>query len=213
VTSSAQLCFNIAPDIVDKDFTKGVLPMYTCSDLKKGLKLLIDGEPHVIVQYDFTKPGKGQSLYKCKLRNMITGALFDRTYRSGESFEPASLEERDMQYLYQDDSGHVFMDKKTYEQVILTEETLGDDKYFLIDNMDVEILMYGERAIGISLPNFVNLRVTQSDPWVKGDTAAGNNKPATVETGYTLQVPSFVEEGTLIQIDTRTGSYVTRVKE
>jgi elongation factor P len=187
--------------------------MYNCSDLKKGLKLLIDGEPHVIVQYDFTKPGKGQALYKCKLRNMITGSLFDRTYRSGESFEPASLEERDMQYLYQDDSGHVFMDKKSYEQVILTEETLGDDKYFLIDNMDVEILMYGERAIGISLPNFVNLRVTQSDPWVKGDTAAGNNKPATVETGYTLQVPSFVEEGTLIQIDTRTGSYVTRVKE
>lgn len=187
--------------------------MYNCSDLKKGLKLLIDGEPHVIVQYDFTKPGKGQALYKCKLRNMITGSLFDRTYRSGESFEPASLEERDMQYLYQDDSGHVFMDKKTYEQVILTEETLGDDKYFLIDNMDVEILMYGDRAIGISLPNFVNLRVTQSDPWVKGDTAAGNNKPATVETGYTLQVPSFVEEGTLIQIDTRTGNYVTRVKE
>jgi len=187
--------------------------MYNCSDLKKGLKLLIDGEPHVIVQYDFTKPGKGQALYKCKLRNMITGSLFDRTYRSGESFEPASLEERDMQYLYQDDSGHVFMDKKSYEQVILTEETLGDDKYFIIDNMDVEILMYGDRAIGISLPNFVNLRVTQSDPWVKGDTAAGNNKPATVETGYTLQVPSFVEEGTLIQIDTRTGSYVTRVKE
>jgi len=187
--------------------------MYSCSDLKKGLKLLIDGEPHVIVQYDFTKPGKGQALYKCKLRNMITGSLFDRTYRSGESFEPASLEERDMQYLYQDDSGHIFMDKKSYEQVILTEETLGDDKYFLIDNMDVEILMYGERAIGISLPIFVNLRVTQSDPWVKGDTAAGNNKPATVETGYTLQVPSFVDEGTLIQIDTRTGNYVTRVKE
>jgi elongation factor P len=187
--------------------------MYSCSDLKKGLKILIDGEPHVIVQYDFTKPGKGQSLYKCKLRNMITGSLFDRTYRSGESFEPASLEERDMQYLYQDDSGHVFMDKKSYEQVILTEETLGDDKYFLIDNMDVEILMYGERAIGITLPIFVNLRVTQSDPWVKGDTAAGNNKPATVETGYTLQVPSFVDEGVLIQIDTRTGNYVTRVKE
>ncbi len=187
--------------------------MYSCSDLKKGLKLLIDGDPHVIVQYDFTKPGKGQALYKCKLRNMITGALFDRTYRSGESFEPASLEERDMQYLYKDDSGHIFMDKQTYEQIILTEETLGDDKYFLIDNMDVEILMYGERAIGISLPIFVNLRVTQSDPWVKGDTAAGNNKPATVETGYTLQVPSFVEEGTLIQIDTRTGNYVTRVKE
>ncbi|WP_303723035.1 elongation factor P [Malonomonas rubra] len=187
--------------------------MYTCSDLKKGLKLLIDGDPHVIVQFDFSKPGKGQALYRCKLRNMITGSLFDRTYRSGESFEPASLEERDMQYLYQDETGYVFMDQKTYEQVALSEETLGDDKYFLVDNMEVKILMYGDTGIGITLPNFVNLRVTQSDPWVKGDTAAGNNKPATVETGYTLQVPSFVEEGTLIQIDTRTGEYATRVKE
>ncbi|MDT8419262.1 MAG: elongation factor P [Desulfuromonadales bacterium] len=187
--------------------------MYSCSDLKKGLKILIDGEPHVIVQYDFTKPGKGQALYKCKLRNMISGSLFDRTYRSGESFEPASLEERDMQFLYRDESGYVFMDQKSYEQVTLSEETVGDDKYFLIDNMEVDVLMYGDRGIGITLPNFVNLRVTQSDPWVKGDTAAGNNKPATVETGYTLQVPSFVEEGTLIQIDTRTGEYSTRVKE
>jgi elongation factor P len=118
-----------------------------------------------------------------------------------------------MQYLYQDDSGYVFMDQKNFEQVILTENVLGDDKYFLIDNMEVEVLMFGERAIGITLPNFVNLRVTISEPWVKGDTAAGNNKPATVETGYTLQVPPFVEEGTLIQIDTRTGEYSTRVKE
>ncbi len=187
--------------------------MYSCSDLKKGLKLLIDDEPHVIVQFDFSKPGKGQALYRCKLRNMITGSLFDRTYRSGESFTPASLDERDMQYLYQDETGYVFMDQKSYEQVVLTEETLGDDKYFLIDNMEVKILMYGDTGIGLTLPNFVNLRVTQSDPWVKGDTAAGNNKPATVETGLTLQVPSFVEEGTLIQIDTRTGEYATRVKE
>jgi elongation factor P len=187
--------------------------MYSCADLKKGIKLLIDGEPHVIVQFDFTKPGKGQALYKCKLRNMITGALFDRTYRSGESFEPASLEERDMQYLYQDETGYVFMDQKTYDQVTLPEEVLGDDKYFLVDNMEVKVLLYSERGIGITLPIFVNLRVSQSDPWVKGDTAAGNNKPATVESGYTLQVPSFVEEGVLIQIDTRTGEYVTRVKE
>lgn len=187
--------------------------MYSCSDLKKGLKMMVDGDPHVIVQYDFTKPGKGQALYKCKLRNMITGALFDRTYRSGESFAPAQLEERSMQYLYQDDSGYVFMDKKTFEQITLTDETIGDDKYFLIDNMDVEILIFDDRGIGISLPNFVTLRVTKADPWVKGDTAAGNSKPATVETGYNLQVPSFVEEGGLIQIDTRNGEYVTRVKE
>ncbi len=187
--------------------------MLTCSDLRKGTKLMIDGEPHVIVQFDFTKPGKGQALYKCKLRNMITGSLFDRTYRSGDSFEPAALSEREMQYLYQDESGYVFMDQKSYEQVTLSEEALGDQKYFLIDNMEVKILMFGERAIGITLPNFVNLRITSADPWVKGDTAAGNNKPATVETGYTLQVPSFVEEGILIQIDTRSGEYVTRIKE
>ena len=187
--------------------------MYSCADLKKGLKVMIDGEPHVIVQFDFTKPGKGQALYKCKLRNMITGSLFDRTYRSGESFEPASLDERDMQYLYKDESGYVFMDQKSYEQTSISEEVLGEDHYFLVDNMDVEILMFNGRGIGITLPNFVVLRVEKSDPWVKGDTAAGNNKPATVEGGYTLQVPSFVEEGDLIQIDTRTGEYYTRVKE
>jgi elongation factor P len=187
--------------------------MLTCSDLRKGSKLMIDGEPHVIVQFDFTKPGKGQALYKCKLRNMITGALFDRTYRSGETFDPAALEERDMQYLYQDETGYVFMDQKSFEQVTLSAEALGDQQYFLVDNMEVKILMFGHQGIGITLPNFVNLRVTQAEPWVKGDTAAGNNKPATVETGYTLQVPSFVDEGTLIQIDTRTGEYVTRVKE
>jgi len=187
--------------------------MYTCSDLKKGLKILLDGEPHVITQYDFTKPGKGQALYKCKLRNMVTGTLFDRTYRSGESFEPANLEERDMQYLYQDDTGYVFMDQKSYEQTSISAEVLGDDKYFLIDNMEVKVLLFGERGIGLTLPNFVNLRVTVSEPWAKGDTAAGNSKPATVETGYTLSVPPFVDEGTLIQIDTRTGEYVTRGKE
>jgi elongation factor P len=118
-----------------------------------------------------------------------------------------------MQFLYQDESGYVFMDNKNYEQVTLSEETLGDDHYFLKDNMDVKILLFNGRGIGITLPNFVNLRVTHADPWVKGDTAAGNNKPATVESGYNLAVPSFVETGDLIQIDTRTGDYVTRVKE
>jgi elongation factor P len=166
--------------------------MYNCADLKKGLKLMVDGEPHLIVQFEFTKPGKGQALYKCKLRNMITGSLFERTYRSGESFEPAALADRDMQFLYQDESGYVFMDVKNYEQVTLTEATLGEDRLLLKDHMEVKILVFNEVGIGITLPNFVNLRVTQADPWVKGDTAAGNNKPATVETGYTLSVPSFV---------------------
>jgi elongation factor P len=187
--------------------------MYSCADLKKGLKVMIDNEPHVIAQFDFTKPGKGQALYRCKLRNLISGALFDRTYRSNESFEPANLDEREMQYLYQDETGYVFMDQKNYEQVSISEDILGDDKYFLVDNMEVKVLMHDDRGIGVTLPIFVVLRVTQSDPWVKGDTAAGNNKPATVESGYTLQVPSFVDQGVLIQIDTRTGEYVTRIKE
>ena len=187
--------------------------MYTCSDLRKGLKVMIDGEPYVITQFDFTKPGKGQALYKCKMRNMITGNMYDRTYRSGETFAPADLEDRSMQFLYKDENGYVFMDQKSYEQITLSEETLGDDRFFLIDNMEVKILTFNGQGIGITLPNFVNLRVVQAQPWVKGDTAAGNNKPATVDSGYTLQVPSFVEEGDLIQIDTRTGEYVTRVKE
>ncbi len=142
--------------------------MYSCGDLKKGLKLIIDGDPHVIVAFDFTKPGKGQALYKCKLRNMLTGSLFERTYRSGESFEPAQLEERDMQYLYKDESGYVFMDQKTYEQVTITEEVLGDDHYFLIDNMQVKILLFNERGIGVTLPNFVNLRVDPGRPLGQG---------------------------------------------
>jgi len=187
--------------------------MLNCSDLRKGTKIIINGEPHSIVQFDFVKPGKGQALYKCKLRNMITGSLFDRTYRSGESFEPARLEERDMQYLYQDDTGYVFMDAKTYEQLSLEEDAIGDAKYFIQDNMEVKVLTFDDRGIDITLPNFVNLRVTESEPWVKGDTATGNNKPATVESGYTLQVPAFVDMDDLIQIDTRTGEYVTRVKE
>jgi len=208
------LCLNSAPLQPETvNLPKEQTTMYSCGDLKKGLKLIIDGDPHVIVAFDFTKPGKGQALYKCKLRNMLNGALFERTYRSGESFEPAQLEERDMQYLYKDESGYVFMDQKNYEQVTIAEDVLGDDHYFLVDNMQVKVLLFNERGIGVTLPNFVNLRVVQADPWVKGDTAAGNNKPATVEGGYTLQVPSFVEEGDLLQIDTRTGEYYTRVKE
>lgn len=184
--------------------------MYTCSDLRKGLKLMIEGEPYVIIQFDFTKPGKGQALYKCKMRNMLNGNIYDRTYRSGETFDEANLEDRSMQFLYKDESGYVFMDQQSYEQITLSEETLGDDHYFLIDNMEVKILTFNGQGIGVTLPNFVNLRIVKADPWIKGDTAAGNSKPATVESGYTLQVPSFVEEGEMIQIDTRTGEYLGR---
>ncbi len=186
--------------------------MYTSADLRKGLKVIIDGAPYVVIGFDFVKPGKGTALYRTKLRNMITGVILDRTYRPGDTFEPASLEERPMQFLYKEENIYHFMDNETYEQITITEEALGDAKNFLTENLNAKVLMFGERPIGVELPNFVNLRVTQTDHWVKGDTSGSDSKPATVQTGYVLRVPPFVEEGELITIDTRTGEYSTRVK-
>jgi elongation factor P len=186
--------------------------MYNSSDLRKGLKIQIDDEPYLVIDFQFSKPGKGQSLYRCKLRNMITGAIIDRTYRSGDTFEPANLEQRKMQYLYNQDGVFYFMDVETYEQSSLNEDQVGEAKNFLIDNLQVEILLFDKRPIGITLPNFVDLTVTRADPWVKGDSVSGDSKPVTVETGYVLRVPPFIEEGTKITVDTRTGEYVTRVK-
>ena len=186
--------------------------MYTVADLKKGLKIILDGDPYLVVAFDFVKPGKGQALYRTKMRNMVNGSLLDRTYRSGESFEPASLEERSMEYLYKEGEHYTFMDQQTFEQVVMEEETLGDAKNYLLENLKVEVMLFGEKAIGISLPNFVNLRVTATEPWAKGDTSGNDSKPATVETGYVLRVPPFIEENELIVIDTRTGEYSTRVK-
>ncbi len=188
--------------------------MYEASDLRKGLKIMIDGEPYIITEFQFSKPGKGQALYRCKLKNMITGLTMDRTYRSGDKFEPANLEEKRMQYLYNDGDGYHFMDLKNYEQVTLSEDQVGDARNFLKDNMEVDILFFNENVpISIALPNFVELEVTKSDPGVRGDTATGATKPATLETGYTVQVPLFIEEGEVLKIDTRTGQYVERVKK
>ncbi|MEA3486810.1 MAG: elongation factor P [Thermodesulfobacteriota bacterium] len=187
--------------------------MYNASDLRKNLKIQIDGDPYVIVEFTFSKPGKGQSLYRCKLKNMINGTQFERTYRSVETFEPANLQERKMQYLYKEDNQYCFMDTETYEQVYLTDDQVGDAKNYMSDNLDVEILFFGDRPLGITLPNFVDLIVTKAEPWAKGDSVTGRTKPIEVETGYTLQAPPFVEEGGKIRIDTRTGEYLTRVKE
>ncbi|MFC1533477.1 elongation factor P [Thermodesulfobacteriota bacterium] len=187
--------------------------MYNASDLRKGLKIQIDQDPYVITDFQFSKPGKGQSLYRCKLKNMINETIIDRTYRSGDTFEPANLEERKMQYLYNQEDEFCFMDLANYEQSMLSVDQVGDAKNYLIDNLEVAILFFESTPIGIILPNFVDLTVTRSDPWVKGDSATGDSKPVTLETGYTLRVPPFIEEGIKITIDTRTGEYVTRVKE
>lgn len=187
--------------------------MYSASDLRKGLKIQIDKDPYTIIDFQFTKPGKGQALYRCKLKNMISGTTLDKTYRSVDTFEPANLEERKVQFLYSQGDEYHFMDVGNYEQSLLTAEQVGDAKNYLIDNLEVNILFFDTRPIGITLPNFVNLTVTRADPWVKGDSVSGDSKPVTLQTGYTLRVPPFVEEGNKITVDTRNGEYVTRVKE
>ena len=187
--------------------------MFDSGDLKKGLKIEIDGEPYAIVQFEFTKPGKGQALYKCKLKNMVTGAQFDKTFRSGEKFKQPELEEQEMEYLYSDGGQYCFMNTSTYEQEFLTIEQVSDTVNFLKENTVCNILLFEGAPIGISLPIFVNLKVEKTEPWAKGDTASGDSKPATLETGYVIQVPPFIDEGELLKIDTRTGAYVERVKE
>ncbi len=187
--------------------------MPSVSDLKKGVKFIKDGEPHTVVEFQFVKPGKGQGLYKCKLRNMITGSQFDITYRSGDSFPDADVTERKMQFLYPEDERFCFMDNETYEQIYVEAANLGDDALLLSDNMNVDVLLWDERPIGVTLPNFVELQITECEPGVKGDTATGATKLATLSTGYTVNVPLFVEQEEWIKIDTRTGSYVERVKK
>ncbi len=186
--------------------------MYEAGDLKKGLKIDIDGEPYLIVDFEFVKPGKGQALYKCRLKNLISGVQFDRTYRSGDRFTPADLSEQDMEFLYKESGTYWFMNTRTYEQIHMNEDQVGSAKDFLKENMMVTMLFYKDRPIGITLPIFVDLKVIKADPGVKGDTATGATKPVTLETGYVVQVPLFIEEGEVLRLDTRTGQYVSRVK-
>ena len=183
----------------------------TAGDLRKGLKLEIDGDPYIVVDFEFSKPGKGQALYRCRLKNMINGNQFDRTYRSGDKFQSADLEEREMEYLYKEVDDYTFMNMESYEEVKLNADAVADAVNFLTENLKVSMLFFQEKPIGLTLPNFVELKVTHSDPGVKGDTSSGATKPATLETGYTINVPLFIDEGDKLKIDTRTGLYVTRV--
>lgn len=186
--------------------------MYEAGDLKKGLKIQIDGEPYVIAQFEFVKPGKGQALYKCRLKNMITGVQFDKTYRSGEKFDEANLEERSMEYLYAEGDHYCFMNSQTFEQEYVSKEQMGDTLDLIKENTVCSVLFFDGRPIGVTLPNFMELKIIKSDPWAKGDTATGSTKPAILETGFQVQVPPFVEEGETVKIDTRTKEYVERVK-
>ncbi len=181
------------------------------SELKKNAKIEIDGHPFVVVDFQFVKPGKGQGLYKCKIKNMLTGAVIDRTWRSGEKFEPANVETKKMQYLYNSGDAFTFMDNLSYEQVEMQADLVGDDKWFLLDNLEVEVLFYNNRPVGVALPSHVIMEVVESEPGVKGDTATNVTKQAKVQTGYAVAVPLFIKVGERIKIDTRTGDYIERV--
>ena len=187
--------------------------MYDASNLKKGLKIQIDNEPYIITDFEFSKPGKGQAIYKVRMKNMLTGYNIDRSYRSNDKFQPADLMSKKMEYLYCDGSNYCFMDPETYENHLADENVIGDKKNFLLENTTVDVLFFGEKIIEITLPLVVKLKVTKSDPGVRGDTATNVTKPATLETGYTVQVPLFIEEGEYIKVDTRTGEYVERAKD
>lgn len=186
--------------------------MYETSDIRKGLKIEIDGDPYVVTEFQFVKPGKGNAFTRTKIKNMVSGAVLDRTWKSGEKLKPATMDERRMQYLYSDESGFHFMDQQSYEQLALTPGEVGDDAKFLLENSDVDILLFNGKPVSLSLPNFVELEVVETDPGVKGDTVTGGRKPATMSTGAQIQVPLFIERGERLKIDTRTGEYVERVK-
>jgi elongation factor P len=166
-----------------------------------------------VVEFQFVKPGKGTAFTRTKFKNLLTGSVIERNIRSGEKLEPANVEEKDMQYLYKDGDDFVFMDKNTYEQVTVAAETVGDDSDLMLDNMDCQVLLFNERAVGVTLPTFIVVSITQSDPAVKGDTATNVTKPATIETGAIIQVPLFINEGDRIKVDTRSRSYVERSKD
>jgi elongation factor P len=187
--------------------------MYQLSDFKKGLKVLVDGQPYSVVDFQHVKPGKGNQFTRCKLRSLITGSNLERTFKQGEKFEVPDVSTTEMSYLYKDENGYNFMNQSNFEQMSVNEDDIGEARNFLKENMEVVVMLYNGRCIGVDCPNSVVLKVTKTDPNFKGNTVTGATKPATLETGYTVHVPMHINEGDLLKVDTRTGDYVERVKE
>lgn len=185
---------------------------YKTSDFRKGLKVQLDGEPYLMIEMNFRKPGKGNALYECRLRNLIRGTVISRTYRGGESLEAADVEEIDCQFLYRQGDTFVFMNNSDYEQYELSAEQVDEAWKFLKDGMQCSMVLYNGNPITMTPPNHVELEVTYCEPGVKGDTATNVTKPVKVETDAEFICPSFINIGNVIKIDTRTGEYVERVK-
>jgi elongation factor P len=187
--------------------------VYSTSEFRKGLKVELDGQPYIMVDCQFVKPGKGNAFTRTKLKHMVTGAVIDRTYKSGEKLDKPSLVESAMQFLYSQDDTFHFMNSATYEQVEISRENLGNAPKWLHENLEVSVLFHSGKPISIELPNFVELQVTDCDPGVKGDTKSNVYKRAVLSTGTEIQVPIFIDQGEWLKIDTRTGEYSERVKK
>jgi len=187
--------------------------MYETSDIRKGLKIKMDGYPWIVVDFQFVKPGKGTAFTRVRMKNLKTGSVLERTFKTGEKLEEANFEERRCQYLFSDGESFTFMDQETFEQIAVSAEAMGDGAKFLQDNMNVDVLLYEGAPMSVDLPTFVEAQITYCEPGVKGDTATGATKPATISSGAIVQVPLFINEGDWLKVDTRDGAYVERVKK
>jgi len=188
------------------------LPVST-AEFRNGLKIEIDGDPYIIVEFQHVKPGKGGAFVRTKMKSLKSGNVIDRTFRSGEKLEVPELEEKTMQYLYAADKDRVFMDTSSYEQLSMSEKQLGESINYLKENMEIKVLYFKGQPINIDIPMFVELVIARTDPGVRGDTASGGSKPATLETGAVVKVPFYLNEGDVIKVDTRTGTFIERVKQ
>lgn len=186
---------------------------YSTNEFKNGLKILLDGDPYNILDIDFVKPGKGQAFNRVKVKNLKTGRVIERTFKSGDSVEAADVFEKQMQYLYNDGQHWHFMVPDTFEQYEADENAVGDAAQWMKDGDMCMVILWNDAPLTVEPPNFVTLRITETDPGVRGDTSSGGGKPATLETGAVVRVPLFIDEGELIKVDTRSAAYVSRAKE
>ena len=186
---------------------------YSTNEFKSGLKIMLDGDPYTIVENEFVKPGKGQAFSRVRVRNLKTGRVVEKTFKSGDSVEAADVMDTDMQYLYNDGEFWHFMNPQTFEQLEADKAAVSDQSVWLKEQDNCIVTLWNGAPLSITPPNFVELTITETDPGVRGDTATGGTKPAHMETGAVVKVPLFIEQGEVIKIDTRSGEYVSRVKE
>lgn len=185
--------------------------MVSAGDFRPGLTVEIDGAAFQVINFQHVKPGKGSPFVRTKMRNLVSGAVIEKTFRPDEKFPRAHIDRREMQYLYKSDGLYYFMDTENYEQISLTDDDLGDAVLWMKENGNIDVIFFQGKSIGVEVANFVELTITQCDPGERGNTVQGAFKPATLESGAVVQVPLFVNEGEVIRIDTRTGEYMTRV--